>query len=368
MGNQPPFPVLTVEGSPYEQGYQQGSQFKKLIGESLDIYHAIFKYGTNLKWDQVLELSKKFVPFIEEYDPDAMEEMQGIAKGVGIALENIITLNARSELTFLAMSGGITKDSAEGECTSLAATPEATKNKHMLLGQNWDWYCSTRATSIILKKKKKNKPNCVTFLEAGLLGKSGMNSAGMGFIENALISDKVQLGVPVILTANKILSATNLVEAMEMLLSPKVASSVSRLAATVDGECVDIELHPEERNVIFPEGGIITHTNHFTVYKPNIKDIFSIKYPHTLTRLYRANQLLAPERGNITLETFKNIFRDHIGKPNSICRHPDERLIEGQRRQTNASLLMDLNEKTFFIAKGPPCEHEYFALDVKDII
>ena len=238
----------------------------------------------------------------------------------------------------------------------------------MLIGQNWDWYHAAQKTCIILKKRKKGKPNCVTFLEAGLLGKGGMNSAGLGFLENALVSDKMCIGVPVIITANKVLGAESLVEAMEMLLSAKVASSVNRLIATADGECVSIELDPRDYNVIFPDGGIITHTNHFTVFNQNIKDIMPTTSPHTLTRLYRATKLLSLEQGDITLETFKRIFRDHLGKPNSVCRHPDERLTEESRRQTNASIFIDLNEKAFYIAKGPPCENEYVELDLEDIL
>lgn len=367
MVNQLSFPVISVQGTPYELGYQYGSQCKTLIEEVLDMYRAVFKREARLEWEQVLELSKKFIPFIEEYDPDAVEEMQGVANGLGKTLEDIVAVNARTELSFLTMSGGIAEELAKGGCTTLAATSETTRNKHTLIGQNWDWYPGAQKVLILLRKKKKGKPNCVTFVEAGLLGKGGLNSAGLGFVGNALATDKLRVGVPVNIITNKMLGAESLPDAIGMLLLAHRTGATNRLIATANGECADIEVTTEDYDVIFPNEGVIAHTNHFTVSKPNVKDVFPSKYPNTFTRLHRAKKLLAAERGDITTETFKKIFRDHLGKPNSICWHLDKRLDEGQRLQTNASIIMDLNKKAFHIAKGPPCENEYVTLDLKDI-
>jgi len=364
-----PFPVILAEGNPYEVGYQYGSQCKALIVKMLDMYGTIFKRNANLGWNEVLALARKFMPFIENYDPDAMEEMTGVAKGVGVSLEDIVAINARTEMAFVGMAGTVTEESPqETYCTTLAATPEATQNGHTLIGQNWDWYPEAQKAFILLKKRKKGKPNCVSFIEAGLLGKGGLNSAGLGFVGNAMATDKMRVGVPTHIITNRILNAESLTEVIGMLLSAYRAGATNRLTATANGECADIELSTDDYSVIFPEDGVIAHTNHFTVQKPTIRDTFPNKYPSTFTRLHRAKKLLAAERGHITLETFERILRDHLGKPDSICWHLDERIDKSLRLQTNASIIMDLNEKAFYIAKGPPCQNEYVALDLKDIL
>jgi isopenicillin-N N-acyltransferase-like protein len=337
-----------------------------LIEKVWDGYKKDFQRDLKLDWGQVLQLVKKLLPSTEGYNPGIVEEMQGMAKGTGLTFEDILVLNVRSELTYLVTSGGITE--SPGGCTSLVATPEATMNGHVFIGQNWDWKPETREVAILLKEKRKGQPNCVRLCEAGTLGKVAFTSAGIGFVGNALITDRMYNRVPTEAICDKMFTAESLAEAIGMLVSPQRGSSMNRLLADVNGQAIDIEAAPDHYNVLLPEGGVIVHTNHFAVFNPNVKDVGPAKYPNSLTRLYRARQLVNAQRGKITVEVIQNIFRDHLGKPNSICWHLDERLPKGQQVQTNGSVIMDLNEKTLHVAKGPPCENEYIALDFKDIL
>lgn len=367
MTEQAPFPVVTVEGGPYELGYQYGTKCRTLIEKMLATYQSFFKTEAKLEWGQVTVLSAKFIPFIESYDPDALEEMKGIAKGVERPVEEIVALNSRSEISFMALSG--TKLAADaGGCTALVATTEATHNGHTLIGQNWDWLPQVQETLIILKKRKKGKPGCITFTEAGLLGRGGLNAAGLGFVGNGLVTDQMRVGVPVGIMTNKMLSVESLTEAMGAVFSAHRAGSTNRLVATSRGECVDIEVAVDNYNVLFPEAGLLAHTNHFTVPVPGVKDLMPVRYPNSYTRLFRAKKLLAAERGNITVETFQRIFTDHLGKPDSICWHTNEKVAEKHRLQTDCSVIMDLTDTAFYIAKGPPCENEYVAIDLKDVV
>ena len=54
---------------------------------------------------------------------------------------------------------------------------------------------------------------------------------------------------------------------------------------------------------------------------------------------------------------------DHFDRPNSICTHVNVDSAPHEHGQTNVSLIMDLAEKRFLVAKGPPCEHEYVDLN-----
>lgn len=53
------------------------------------------------------------------------------------------------------------------------------------------------------------------------------------------------------------------------------------------------------------------------------------------------------------------ILRDHDDFPYSLCRHPDENLPPEERYQSVVSVVMNLNEKRFAIAHGPPCCYDY---------
>jgi isopenicillin-N N-acyltransferase-like protein len=51
--------------------------------------------------------------------------------------------------------------------------------------------------------------------------------------------------------------------------------------------------------------------------------------------------------------------RDHLNRPNSVCRHPDERDLELERVQTVASIIMNLTQREVHLTSGPPCQNEY---------
>jgi isopenicillin-N N-acyltransferase-like protein len=81
----------------------------------------------------------------------------------------------------------------------------------------------------------------------------------------------------------------------------------------------------------------------------------------TLLRPERARHMLEGklESRTVTEEDLCNVFRDHYSYPNGICRHVDERDPAYDRICTVYSIVMDLDEGKFGIAKGQPCEHEY---------
>jgi len=369
MKSQSPFPILEVQGTPFECGLQHGEQAKAIIRETVANYREVLERSYDRPWDDVVRLARKFLPAIEEYDPEVIEEMKGIARGAEQTFEDILVLNARSELVFLARTGKKTElEGAPEGCTVMAATPEATKTGHMIVGHNVDWLAETQKTYIILKKRRKNALNCVTFLEAGIVGKTGFNAAGIVSFGNGMVTDKMKPGIPSQIILNKVLNAHTVAEAVQIFLPPNRAGAVNRVIASAEGACINVEAAPDEFNYLYPEDGIIVHTNHFLGKNPNIRDMNPASLPNTLTRRYQAFKLLSEARGQITTNTFKRIFRDHLDKPNSICMHPDPYRYKGRENvQTVVSLILDLNDFRLDIALGPPCEHDYVTLDFSDI-
>jgi len=100
-----------------------------------------------------------------------------------------------------------------------------TQKERPVLRKNWDWIPESQKLGVILKKKRKGKPNSVALTEAGLLTRDGFNSAGLCIVANALASDKWRFGVPLHIILNKIISSPTLNDAMTAVLSAKRASS-----------------------------------------------------------------------------------------------------------------------------------------------
>jgi isopenicillin-N N-acyltransferase-like protein len=257
----------------------------------------------------------------------------------------------------------------EEGCTVMAATPEVTSSKHMLVGQNADWIPASQKLWLLTKKKKRGGLNCVTFAEAGVVGKMGLNEAGILSFGNALASNRARLGVPLQIISNYVLSAETVADAIFRILSARRGASNNRVIADAEGLCRDIEAETEDFNCLSPEDGILVHANHFLGPTYHFRDYMPMASPSTLIRRDRAYELLARERGRITVDVMKKIFSDHLGKPSSVCTHVDEKHPKGfQSNQTIASLIVDLNERKLEIAKGPPCQNEYVTIDLTDIL
>jgi isopenicillin-N N-acyltransferase-like protein len=359
----PKLPVISVKGKPFECGRQYGSQARKQIRKNLELYFDLWKALWGIKRSEVVKRCAGLIPVIGGYDADILEELEGIAKGADVSLEEILALNARYELVF---SQSAVQQLAKGGCTSVTALPQATKNGHTLIGQNWDYKPRFQELSLILEVEQEGKPKIITHTEAGIICHKGMNSAGLGICLNALVSnrDKSEPTVPFLIMARGILNADSFSRAMMAVLSARVAVSFNFLIAHRDGEAIDLEVSPVDVGFLHPEGGILTHSNHFIALtnREDLIDMFKAVAPDTLFRAHRARQLLEAEKGQIDVGSFQRVFKDHFSYPNSICRHADPRNEEPQQLATLSSVIMDLTAGIFYFTEGVPCQNEYHKL------
>jgi isopenicillin-N N-acyltransferase-like protein len=68
----------------------------------------------------------------------------------------------------------------------------------------------------------------------------------------------------------------------------------------------------------------------------------------------------------VTEDDLVALLRDHQSAPSAICRHVDERDPVPLRSETVYSVVLDLDDRRFGLAEGPPCGHEYGWLPLDD--
>ena len=187
MANQALFPYIRCEGTPYEIGRAHGEQGREKIRTSIECYRSMFFDYSGIDWDTAQRYAHTFIPSIEGYDPDIMTELRGIADGSGFGLDEILALNVRSEIV---LQGSQVKAMLDGGCTSCAFMPYKTETGETWLAQNWDWKEIAQDALIVLEIRQQNKPDILMITEAGIVGKIGFNSAGVGVCLNALGSDQ----------------------------------------------------------------------------------------------------------------------------------------------------------------------------------
>ena len=350
------FPLINVSGEPFERGRQYGEQTADLIHFNLEGYWRRFKHAAGLDRSTALNQAQQYAGPIKRYAPHLMDEMRGIAAGAGSSLEEILALNCRTELLSMAAIPLC------HECTALFVAPEATANGHTLVAQNWDWSNVLRGGAVLLRVEQPGAPTLLTLTEAGMVGKIGLNSAGVGVCTNFLRHDHRRVGVPFHVILREALNAPRLGLAVAAIYRDVRADSGNYLLAHAEGEAVNLEATPSEVGFLHPKDGLLAHTNHFLTPCLQMGDRGISESDNTLVRYGRAIRLLRAQAGQVTVETLKSIFRDHFNHPKAICRHPDPSQPDIERSATLASMILDLTASEMHVTVGEPCQTEYYAI------
>ncbi len=375
------FPHVRVAGGPYERGRSYGEQASARVATSIAAYREVFAEYAGWDWAHVREQAAAYLAPIAARYPKAVDEMRGIADGAGTDETDILAINVRTEVMFAAKarqaeaSGAVPPGASATphECSAFAVLPEASSNGHTLIGQNWDWLLHCFDTVVVLEAEQEDGPDFVTVVEAGLLAKSGMNSSGIGLVTNALVTneDRGEPGLPYHVMLRAILDAEVISDALEALQAGRRSSSANYLLAHRDGIAVDIEAAPGDFGrlyLTYPDDGVILHTNHFLTDRLHARDVSTWAMPDSPFRLERLRSAVRAAGPTLALDDFRSMFADHANFPSGVCCHPDPRLGRLEQGATVASVLMDLDERTMWVADGHPCTADYRRLDYADFL
>ena len=347
--------TAVLSGGPHERGRTHGEEFAAETEHNVEVYFDRFAYH-GADESTVREQAAEFTTFIEDENPTYFREMEGVAEGSSVPIEEIAMLNARWEVMYSALA-----DEAEevDGCTGFGIQQEVTADGNAYMGQNWDWIPPIE--TFVMDLRQADGPNMVMMTEAGIVGgKIGVNEHGIGMTCNVMISDsdgENPYRKPMHVRFREAMNAKRLDKAISPLITGDRAVSANVILGHAAGEFIDLELAPEHVNYLYPEQGILTHTNHFE--GGGVESQFETLLPDTLCRAPRLRRLLERESGQIDVETLQQGLRDHFGKPASICRHPDQELDERERLQTDGSYVIDLENRSLHATNGPPCERSY---------
>jgi len=343
-----------------ERGVRIGESTRPQIEQSLAAYREAFLHHTGLAWTEIARLASDFAAPIESYDADILREIEGIAAGSGVAVADVLALNARTEIMY-----GLNGGAAHAECTSFFASPAATVDGHALIGQNWDWRPRAIRSIVLLEiGQGDGRPSFITLPEAGLVGKMGFNDRGIGVAMNFLLSDRDRgsRAVPVHVVLRGILNATTIEEAFDAVVRAERAASANYLIAAEDGAGFAVEAGPggiEDLALLRPEHGVLAHANHFLGPVP-FGDAGVGRWPDSLERQERMYEFLHARRPRLSADLIKEILRDRRGEPSAICRYPDPLEPPTEQAATVASVIIDLSSRKAEIAVGTPDVSEYF--------
>lgn len=324
-----PFPFIDVSGSPYERGRQHGAAVPARVKRSIELYGGQL---VELGYDAAAKsrLIAEFAREIEAFGPHYVEEMRGIADGAGVTLEDIVMVNARTEVMAKARLEKAKPVEAGEElddgCTGAVILPERSATGELIHGQNWDWKAECAETAIVLRVRRDDGPDFLTFVEAGGLARCGMNAAGISITANYLESERdfTQLGVPLALIRRKVLEQEHFAMAMKAVATTPKSCSNNMMLATVGGFAIDFECAPDEAFPLYPSNGLIVHANHWVgaVALTKLKDTGIPRVPESFYRDWRVRKLLDEAGRKLSVADLKNAFFDDFLTPYAVCRPP----------------------------------------------
>jgi isopenicillin-N N-acyltransferase-like protein len=367
------FPLIEVSGSARERGQQHGVAAKARVTRSIATYARLFAY-CGIDWQGAQRLGAGYRDVIGDLAPALLAEIEGIASGSGRHVNEILALNARTEILPPSYPGEVHPDQRKiaaanlkdgvpdwGECTAVAVKPGESTTGTTLLAQNWDWLGVQRAALVLLRARGAGGASYLTLTEAGMLAKIGLNHRGFGVCLNILRSsdDGSHIGVPVHALLRALLERDSVADAVAFASNLSFGGSSNVLCADASGDSAALELSPRGLEVLRGADATLCHTNHFLApigakHQASLAPSLS-----TLPRLARITALVRAHQGKFSPADLQRMLRDESDGFLSICRSPDLALAPEVCLETVASVVMDLGERVMHIAPDVPSRADF---------
>ena len=365
-----PFPMATLTGAPFERGVQYGTQLRDRVRRSTELYGGALK-AFGLPEASKTRLTDRFAGKIAEFDEAYVEEMRGIAKGAEVDFTDIVLINARTEIVALARAetGAPDPDELDDGCTGAIVFPDRSATGRLLHGQTWDWRAECADTGVVLRVRRENGPDFLSFVEAGGLARSGLNEAGISITANYLECERdfTQTGVPLGLIRRKVLEQEHFAMAVKHVACTPKSCSNNMMIASSAGFGIDFECAPDEAFPIHEQDGMIVHANHWIspTALSKLRDTGLPYVPESVYRDRRVRGLLEAKGRPLTLEDLKEAFFDDFLSPYSVCRPPRPG-TGGNLTATVATVILDSSRGVMEIAPLPALNREFSTYALRD--
>jgi isopenicillin-N N-acyltransferase-like protein len=344
------FREVAASGSHSQIGTSLGKQCRDQVKVAERRFRALLDSTPGLTLAKAQAYAKRALPASQAFFPEYIEELHGYADGSGVPFETIWAMHFDEF--------GIGKG-----CTDIAVNGEWTKDDCVYAAHNNDVSKFSATLMTIARIKPKDEPGFIGLCYGGLQPECGMNAAGISLTGNFLAQNDRRLGIPKDLAVRRVMRETNIYDAIKAALPDGRANSYNNIICDPNGEIYSLEGSATAFDAIYAEEGWLVHANHYLSPKmwrfeedtsSRSSDLFS-----STIRYNRVKKLFKRELGKVDLATFKKILSDHVGYPQSICRHGDPKLPEDDQSLTDYSVVFDVTNRIAWICVGNPCEGEY---------
>jgi isopenicillin-N N-acyltransferase-like protein len=339
--------LTTITGKPRDRGKQYGQKFKETIQSFRD--KEVYCFAVNPpSRDDLLRYAGACAKEIKAYCPAILDELEGIAEGAKIKVEEAVLIALHEEL----FHKGILP--AVEHCTAMAVGPPDTRDGNTYVGQNWDWMGRLYGQSSVLLWKREEGPSVLAYSYPGLWIAAGLNSAGIALTWTSTPGIGVKgprVGIPTYVLLAHLLYQDSLQAAIKEARRAKQAGWFTFVLADSKGQIVNIEGSPEKLVVERDKGHLarVYYGSREMTGTPKGRPVPC--HPQCVRML----ELLRGGKGRLDRPTLQGFFGDHqkwgTGDQNAICKHPDSK----GSIFTIDSMLFNCTTKEAYISRGPGC-------------
>ena len=249
--------VLTViSGTPRERGRAYGAKFADAIRKFLEdeIYRGY--EGKPNPRDRMLRYAGACGKAIRKYSPTIIDEMEGMAEGSGLALEELVLVTNHEELWHQGLVP------ASDHCTVFGAAPPETEDDATFVCQTWDWMESVYGLSSLLHWKRPEGPSVLAYAYPGLWTGAGLNSAGVALCWHTGYGSgsEPRVGIPAYVLIAQMLYQDSLKGALEEARRATHAGWFTFLLGDARGELVTVRGNPDKLKIddeVRTNGGLV---------------------------------------------------------------------------------------------------------------
>jgi hypothetical protein len=325
--------LVTISGSPRERGRRYGRQFADPTRAFLDreIYRAFEK--TVATKDELLRYAGACFRVIRSECPVIAEELEGMAEGTGLRLEEHVLITLHEELFHKGVLPPVS------HCTAVAVGPPETAGA-TLVGQTWDWMETVAGMSSALEWRRDEGPSVLAYGFPGLWVGAGLNSAGLALCWTSADLGKPKqvprVGVPAYVLLSHFLYQPTLDAVIEAAHRHTHAGWFTFVMGDASGRLLNVEGSPE--GIACEEvAGRLVRVGFGSRKMTSVDDSQAApRHPRCVTM----DALLDRTRGHTDLDAMKANFGD-----------PGRGICVG--KATIDMMVFDTTTRTAFLSRGP---------------
>jgi len=237
----PEFSLTVISGKPRERGRRYGERYKNAIRSMIDreIYERLVP-KTHPTRDGMLRYAGACAKEIKAFAPEIHDEMEGMAEGSNIRLEELVLLNLHEEVT---RGGALPKIE---HCTAVAVGPAEGEKGDTFVGQTWDWMESVRGLSDLPHWKRPEGASVLAYGYPGLWVGAGLNSAGVALVWTSAGGGSPRVGIPSYVLIAQMLYRDSLKGALEEAQRARHAGFFTFVLGDAEGNLANVEGSPKE--------------------------------------------------------------------------------------------------------------------------